>query len=135
MVNPNPALETTSHCPYIKSQGLTLKRPTKNLDIPKLSNDIIDYTIIRSCRRSNNRHIFRKQFNDTTQASIIRPKIMSPVGDAMRLINHKKAKSPQIRNKNPLLKLFISQTLRRYKETIQSICVKIAKGLSLRFMI
>ena len=81
------------------------------------TDDIVDDAVVSGRRRAH-RHLCRQQLQDAYDAAIVRTEIMSPVGDAVRLVNDEQADAVLDRDKTVLRKSRICQSFRRDKQDV-----------------
>jgi len=71
-----------------KFQRSARQGPPLHIQVWNLRDDILDDAVVSCRRRADHRYFFRQQLQDANDAAIVRTEIVSPVGNAMRLVNY-----------------------------------------------
>ena len=80
---------------------------------------VLHHSVVCGCCRGQHRRSLRNAAHDVAQALIVRPEIVSPVGDAVRLVDHQQAQRVGDGHEHAVHEFVIGQPFRRHQQRIR----------------
>jgi hypothetical protein len=100
-------------------QALPIERTSDDFEFfAELSEDVVYDPVVGSCRGTEDRNASRKQLQDPGDAPIIRPKVVTPVADAVCFVDHEQSDILDELRKHVATESDVVETLRRDEQDI-----------------
>jgi len=82
------------------------------LNIAQLCRHVLHYAVVGGGGGGHHRHVWRHLTQDIDDATVIRTKIMPPVGDAMSFVHHQETNPAYHRQQDLFQKLIVGKAFR-----------------------
>ena len=99
--------------------------PALDADVAELRPDVGDHAVVRGRGRAQDRHVGGHSPQHAHQALVIGSEVVSPVRNAMRLVDHEQAGAPRHRHEDVLCEALVGKPLGRYQEHIDAVLVQL----------
>ena len=84
----------------------------------ELLSNVLDYAVFGRRGRPEERNVFGNALQNVDQTPVIGAKVMSPIGDAVRFVNHQQSDATGKREKHVFRKVVVGQALGRNQQSI-----------------
>ena len=123
---PREARRLIGNAQVLQPQRIARQRPTLHQHVgAELRLHIVHDAIVGGRRRRHHRHPLRQHSQDPHDATIVGPKIVPPVRDAMSLIDHEQPNTSADARQHVAQKMLVVEPFRRNEEHVASVLSKV----------